>query len=120
MRILSVMHYWLPHRGGIETVGFEHMRLLAARGHQIVVVASSHPATPAITREHGYIVRRVPAMNLLERRGIPYPVYSPSLWSTLRRLIAHSDVVILNNHTYLGSVLGVAAAAQSSKPALAI
>ena len=118
MRILTLTHYWHPHRGGIETVALEQTRRLAARGHRVTVVTSRLPGDPPDGETDGVRVLRVPAFNQLERFGIPYPVFSGSLVMLLRRLVPEHDVVIAHSHTFLTSVAGAFVASRARRPLL--
>ncbi len=104
MRILVVCHYWRPHRGGIESLAYEQGRRLVELGHRVVVVTSRLPGDPPFLIDEGIEVHRVSALNPLEAKGIPYPLFSPSLLPTLERLLRTSEVVLAHSHTFMPSV----------------
>ncbi len=116
MKVLIVTHYWHPHRGGVERVALEQARRLAQRGHQVSVVTSRLRGDPAFLREDGCAIYRVRAINLLERRGIPYPLFSPGLVPLLRRLMASHDIVLAHSHVFLGTVASAALSRAARKP----
>ncbi|MBI2761648.1 MAG: glycosyltransferase family 4 protein [Chloroflexi bacterium] len=116
MRILICTHYWHPHLGGIETVAYEQATRLAGLGHTVSVVTSSVGGVTPPTDNH-FEVYRVPAGNMLaDRWGIPYPLFSPSLFGLLNRLIPRHDVVLAHGHVYLPSVLSAVLARRYNKP----
>lgn len=109
MRILFASHYALPHLGGIESVVDALAAELAARGHEVVHVASDAVRFDDPPGDDGppraYKLIRVPAVNSLESRlGVPYPVFSPGLGSVLRRAVARADVVHAHGMLYMSSV----------------
>jgi glycosyltransferase involved in cell wall biosynthesis len=121
LRVLAVTAYWPPHRGGIETVAWEQAHRLARRGHQVSVVTSRLAGDPSTSMEEGFPVYRVSASNRLEeRRGIPYPVFSPGLLPLLARLVPSHDVVLVHNHTYLSSVAATLVARHYRRPTVVI
>ena len=88
-RILLLSHYALPHLGGIEVVVDALARELGRAGHEVVHVASDgRRQGETVPEPTAYRVIRVPASNLLERLGVPYPVFGPRLLGVLRREVA--------------------------------
>lgn len=116
LRILIVAHYWSPHRGGVETVAREQALRLSQRGHQVSVLTSRLSGEPSCTQDAGILVHRVAATNVLEGRGIPYPLFSPRLWAVLRRLVPAHDLVLAHSHTFVSSVAGALAARRYNRP----
>lgn len=123
MRLLIVSHHWPPHIGGLERVAQEMAQRLARRGHRITVVTSTAGLDGANSykrarEEYESIsLYRIPVWNGLERWwGIPYPIFAPSLLSTLRRLIPLHDVVLVHTHVFLSSVAGAFMAQRYGKP----
>ena len=104
MRVLIATHYWRPHRGGIETVAWEQARRLVRAGHEVTVVTSKLSGDESFSSEEGIDVHRVVALNFLERRSIPYPIFSPLLWALLFRLAKSHDVALVHSHTFVSSV----------------
>ncbi|MCS7207053.1 MAG: glycosyltransferase family 4 protein [Dehalococcoidia bacterium] len=122
MRLLVLTHHWLPNIGGLEIVAWEMARRLAHRGHQVTVVTSTVglPRTGAIpfsSTQEGVHILRIPAWDGLERWwGIPYPLFAPSLVSTLRRLVPQYDLVLVHTHVFMSSVVGAWMARGYGKP----
>ena len=109
MRLLLVSHYAIPHTGGVETVCDGLAEQMAARGHEVVHVASDAGPEGREPSPAGYRVVRVPALNVLERRlGVPYPLFSPRLLGVLRRELARADVVHAHGFLYQGTLAALA------------
>ena len=108
MRVLVVSHYALPHVGGVENLVDLEIRGLAAAGHDVTLVTSDGtgaghtPAYPAAVT-----TIRVKASHVLERRGIPYPLFGPSLLSVLRREVRRADVVHAHGFMFQNSALAL-------------
>jgi glycosyltransferase involved in cell wall biosynthesis len=86
-------------------VALEQARRLTRRGHQISIVSSGLAGDVPFSETDGFAVHRVSAGNWLETsRGIPYPLLSPRVFPLLARLVSEHDMVLVHNHTYLGSV----------------
>ena len=108
MRILFLSHYALPHTGGIEVVVDGLGRAFAARGHEVVHVASDATRGARGGTADGFDVVRLPALNWLEDRlEVPYPLFGRALARTLRREIPRADVVVANGFLYEPSVAGL-------------
>jgi len=102
MRVLLVTHYYAEHRGGVEIVAAELARRLAARGVEIIWVASDGPAASST----GVTRLPVSAWNLTEQRlGFPYPLWSPLALLRLSQQVRAADVVHLHDCLYLGNVV---------------
>jgi D-inositol-3-phosphate glycosyltransferase len=106
-RVLIVSAYADPHLGGVEVVVGQQARTLAALGHEVTVVTSRCGASGAGREEvDGYTVVRIPAWNgLEERKGIPFPIWSPSALWRLAGLIHRAEVVHVHDAHYGSSVL---------------
>jgi glycosyltransferase involved in cell wall biosynthesis len=106
-RILHVAHNIAPHVGGLEAVVTAETRGLQERGYDVTVVGSASPGSTAPaghTLEDGVRVIRVPAWHGLEQRwGIPFPVFSPRLVTTLAREVRRADLVHVHDLLYLSS-----------------
>jgi glycosyltransferase involved in cell wall biosynthesis len=116
MRVLLVTHYSLPHVGGIEVVVDQLGRALCAQGHDVTLVTSRAGASPKEAQGPLNIVR-VPAWNGLERRlHVPYPLFAPSLMSTMHRLARDADVIHAHGLLYLSSLAALFSARHLTKP----
>lgn len=110
MRILVTSHYGLPHLGGIETAVDGLAAGLAARGHDVVQLTSAVPRG-GVPAPRPYRMVRIPAWNGLERRlHVPWPVFSPRLFGSLRRWTAWADVVHAHGFLYMSTALALALA----------
>lgn len=106
MHILFVTHYALPHPGGIEFVVDQLGRRLSARGYTVTVIASRAGFRPGVADDAPMTVIRVPALNILERYGIPYPLFHPlRLATTLHRVLPTVDVIHLHGILYHSNVI---------------
>jgi glycosyltransferase involved in cell wall biosynthesis len=89
MKILIVLTYYHPHWTGLTAYAKRLAEGLAARGHQVTVLASLHnPALPPEEMIHGVRVVRLPVMAHISR-GVVMPAFPTTLW----RLMRESDVV---------------------------
>ncbi len=117
MRVLTAAHYWPPHVGGVEFEAREQSRRLVARGHDVTVVSSRIADDRALSFDDGFPVHKVAATNLLEDRlRLPYPVYSPKLFSVMSRLARDADVVLAHTHTFMSTIAAARAARRQGKP----
>jgi glycosyltransferase involved in cell wall biosynthesis len=104
MKVLLVSHYTLPHIGGIEVLVDQHSQHLAQRGHDVTVLSSRVDA-PAEERRGSVRVIRVTAWNVLERwLDVPYPLFAPSLITTLYRAVRAAEVTHVHGLLYLSSL----------------
>lgn len=101
LRVLLVCHYYPPHFGGIERVVREEAVRLARLGHEVTVLTSGARGGRSV--EDGVLVVRVPAWNVAERAGIPFPLFSPSLLVQAYRLAGQADVIHVHDCFYLSS-----------------
>lgn len=99
-----VCHYYPPHVGGIEIVAFNEAKRLAALGNDVTVVTSRTRGDPPSGMYDGVRVVRVPALNILEARGVPYPVFAPTLLWHLWRAVRQADVVHIHDVFYMSSL----------------
>ena len=117
MRVLTAAHYWLPHIGGVEFEAREQSRRLVARGHEVTVVSSRIGDDRALSYDDGFPVHKVPASNVLEERvRLPYPLFSPQLFSLTSRLARDVDVVLAHTHTFMSTIAAARAARAQKKP----
>jgi len=118
LSVLIVSAYAHPHLGGVEVVVAQQARTLAALGHDVTVVTSRCAADSARhERVDGYTVIRIAAWNGLENlRGVPFPVWSPSLTWRLARLVGKADVVHVHDVYHGSSVLAALLARRRRRP----
>lgn len=115
MKILFVCHYTLPHHGGVEVVVDRLSALMAERGHSVKVV-SSRVHEPAHERLWNREIIRVKAWNILERFGVPYPLFFPQLLPALVWAVRWADIVHVHGYLYQNSVLALWLANVMDKP----
>jgi D-inositol-3-phosphate glycosyltransferase len=116
MQILMVSHYTLPHVGGIEVCVDQLSRALAHDGHEVTVV-SSRTAGPHAEWRDGVQILRVAAWNGLESRlHVPFPIFAPSLLTTLWRETHRADLVHVHGVLYLSSLCALFCAWWMGKP----
>ena len=103
-RILVATDHWFPDfRGGTGRVAAETARRLAARGHDVTVLAPAVADTPAAQSEEGVAVLRQ-----LPRGALPQTMSDTiSTWRLARGLFGSFDVLIGHQPTV---ALGLAAA----------
>jgi phosphatidylinositol alpha-1,6-mannosyltransferase len=117
MRVLTAAHYWLPHIGGVEFEAREQSRRLAERGHDVTAISSRIGDDRALSYDDGFPVHKVAATNLLEERiRLPYPLFSPKLFSLASQLARDADVVVAHTHTFVSTVAAARAARVQNKP----
>jgi D-inositol-3-phosphate glycosyltransferase len=116
--VLIVSAYAEPHLGGVEVVVGQQACTLAALGHNVTIVTSRCGEGRARHEQvDGYTVIRIPAWNGLEdRRGVPFPVWSPSAVWRLARLIGNADVVHVHDVYHGSSVLAAILAKWRRRP----
>jgi D-inositol-3-phosphate glycosyltransferase len=107
MKILLVVHYFLPHVGGMEKVVEKQAKSLVAYGHEVTIVtARPEKDAPHFEERDGYKVVRVPAFNGVEQRfGVTFPLVWP--WEIVRflRLVKQHDIVHIHDVFYMTSHL---------------
>lgn len=102
-RILIVCHYYPPHVGGIEIVAYNEAHRLAALGNIVTVVTSRTRTDPSSGLYDGVRVIRIPVFNGLEKKGIPFPIFSPVLLSQLWKATRDADIIHIHDVFYLSS-----------------
>jgi len=116
MNIVIVVHYLFPHITGTDVGAYEQAKRYVRRGHSVTMVSSNlhHSASEEI--KDGVRIRRVWAVNFLERVGIPYPLFSPALFSVLQREIKQADIVHVHGMLYMSSIIAIRLAKYYKKP----
>lgn len=104
-KILIVSHYYPPHIGGIETIAYNQAKRLKAQGHNVTVVTSQVAKNEKNETKDGIRIIRIKAWNGLEKRGIPYPIFSPRLVVTIAREVKRSDVIHVHDALYISSFI---------------
>lgn len=118
MKILLVVHYFFPHVGGMEAVVEKQAKSLVDLGNEVTILTCSpQKDLPLSEQRDGYSIKRLPAVNSLEKRfGIPFPLISPlRAFSILREVTAH-DIVHIHDVFYISSHLAALACLVKRKP----
>ena len=118
MKILCVSHYYPPHMGGLEVVARNQATRLAQFGHEVTVVTSKVSADEISGGEAGVYVIRVPALNILEKIGVPFPFFSPTIITTLYRSTKSADIVHIHDAFYISSFIAAVCALLNRKPVI--
>jgi glycosyltransferase involved in cell wall biosynthesis len=114
MNILMVSAYFDSHRGGIEIVVGQLTREFHRAGQNVVWLASDATAAPP---EPWVCARPLRASNVTERAlGIPFPVPGLAAIRTIRREVAHADIVLLHDTLYLANIAAFLFARWARKP----
>jgi D-inositol-3-phosphate glycosyltransferase len=116
MKITIVSSYYPPHLGGLEIVAHYQAKLLAATGNVVTVITSKTDSDRSHYVEDGVEVVRIPALNISERWGAPFPIFSPSLLWALSRSIKHADIVHVHDAFYMSSFFAALCARWYKKP----
>ena len=117
MRILTFSNFYDTHGGGLERVAAKLCREFAREGHEASWAASDQdglPDSPA---------KLVPldCINPTERlTGLPMPIPKPRSMRALYVAVRDSDIVILHDALYVGSILAMIFARRMRKPAVLI
>jgi D-inositol-3-phosphate glycosyltransferase len=115
-KVLIVSHYYPPHHGGIEIVAQNQAGRLAALGHDVTVVTSSVTSAERSGDVAGVHVIRIKAWNFLQKKGVPFPLFSPRIFFVLLRAAKRADVVHIHDAFYISSFCTALAARLRGKP----
>jgi len=115
---LIVSAYAEPHLGGVEVVAGQQARTLTALGRDVTVVTSRCDAQVAkFEQVDGFKIVRVPAWNGLEDfKGVPLPIWSPSAFLKLARLVRKADVVHVHDVYHASSIVAASLARLLRRP----
>lgn len=112
LRVLLLTHYFPAHRGGIEIVaGQLAARLLGSCTIQWLAADCDPP--PALP---GLACTPQRAWNGLERKGLPWPLWTPSAWKALWRALADCDIVHIHDFIYPAHLVALPLARRLGKP----
>ena len=105
MKILLVVHYYIPHVGGMEAVVEKQAKSLVARGHEVMILTCRpQKGLATVEQRDGYTIRRLPALNFVEQRfGVTYPIISPLTIFWVFKYIAQYDIVHIHDVFYMSS-----------------
>lgn len=108
MRVIELTDLYPPAIGGIERFVVLLSDQLAARGHEVHVVASALPGAPAVESSGGVTVHRVPLLyqTLLPRLGLdaarPFhpPAPDPQFRRRLAEIVEQVDADVIHAHAW--------------------
>jgi D-inositol-3-phosphate glycosyltransferase len=88
-------------------------------GHSVTVITSACGAKPGLYVGEGYHLRRILAWNYFEQKmGIPFPVFSPTLFWHAFRAARTAELVHIHDAAYLTSLTGALWANILRKPVI--
>ncbi len=116
MNIVIVVHYIFPHITGTDVGAFEQAKRYVGLGHKVTMVSSNLHNSLSEEVKDGVTILRVKAFNFLESVGIPYPLFSPALYTTLKKEIKKADIVHVHGMLYMSTILAIRLAKSHKKP----
>ena len=116
MNIVIVVHYIFPHITGTDVGAFEQAKRYVRLGHKVTMVSSNLHNSLSEEVKDGVTILRVKALNFLEKVGIPYPLFSPSLFMVLKREIKKADILHVHGMLYMSTILAIRLAKSCKKP----
>ena len=116
MNIVIVVHYIFPHITGTDVGAFEQAKRYVRLGHKVTMVSSNLHNSLSKEVKDGVTILRIKALNFLERVGIPYPLFFPALYTTLKREIKKADIVHVHGMLYMSTILAIRLAKSCGKP----
>ena len=116
MNIVIVVHYLFPHITGTDVGAYEQAKRYTRLGHKVTMVSSNLHNSPSEEVKDGINIIRVNALNFLEKVGIPYPIFSPALYTVLKKQIKQADIVHVHGMLYMSTILAIRLARSYKKP----
>ena len=112
MKILHALTYYHPHLSGLTIYVERLAETLAARGHEVTVLASQHlPELPSVEQRNGVRVVRAPVLLRLHK-GVVSPAFTTEAW----RLAQQHDVLNLHLPLLEAGVLTLLARRVARRP----
>jgi glycosyltransferase involved in cell wall biosynthesis len=112
MKILHALTYYHPHLSGLTIYVERLAETLAARGHEVTVLASQHlPELPGVEQRNGVRVVRAPVLLRLHK-GVVSPAFTTEAW----RLVQQHDVLNLHLPLLEAGVLTLLARRVARRP----
>ena len=115
MNIVIVVHYIFPHITGTDVGAFEQAKRYVRLGHKVTMVSSNLHNSLSKEVKDDVTVLRVKALNFLEKVGIPYPLFSPSLYTVLKKEIKKADIIHVHGMLYMSTILAIRLAKSCGK-----
>jgi glycosyltransferase involved in cell wall biosynthesis len=116
MNIVIVVHYIFPHITGTDVGAFEQAKRYAGLGHTVTMVSSNIQNSLSKEVKDGVTILRVKALNFLESIGIPYPIFFPTLYTTLKKEIKKADIIHVHGMLYMSTIFAIRIAKSCNKP----
>ena len=116
MNIVIVVHYIFPHITGTDVGAFEQAKRYVRLGHKVTMVSSNLHNSLSEEVKDGVTIIRIKAFNFLEKVGIPYPIFLPALYKTLKREIQKADIVHVHGMLYMSTIFAIRLAKSCRKP----
>ncbi len=106
-RILQIVPYFVPHKGGVESVAETYARNLPAFGYAEVCNLTSDFDQPSDDFESGgYRVVAYPSFEAVHNFPIP-KVWHPGFWKALEAARNfHPDAIVTHTRFFVSSFLG--------------
>src|SRR5580700_427029 len=104
-KVVSIVHYYPPHVGGMEVVVRNIADSLVRMGYRATVLTCALPGQKkGLVKEHGVNVLRGRAMDFCDPHlNFPYPIPSLGMIRMIRREIRDADIVHINDVFYVTS-----------------
>ena len=116
MKIGMITNYWLPHIGGIELYTYEVAKRLIQTGYQVEILTAMQNNCSKKEIIEGISVTRIDSINYLEKIGVPYPIFYPSVFKEIKEFVIRCDLIHGHGHPYFSSFLGSKYSNKYKKP----
>lgn len=102
LKVVSVVHYYPPHVGGMEVVAQRQAKGIAAMGYDSTVLTCAlHKQKGGVSNEDGVKIIRGRALDIFDRRfSFPYPIIGLGLIMSMRKEIKETNLVHLHDVFY--------------------
>ncbi len=114
--IVIVTHHYPPHITGVGFVAQSQAKRLAALGYTVTLITSKTAPDEVSRIDNGINVIGVPAWNISEKWGAPFPFFSPMLLLVLFKYIRRGDIVHIHDSFYMSSFFATIVAKLYRKP----
>ncbi len=112
MKVLHALTYYRPHLSGLTIYVERLAETLAARGHEVTVLAARHlPGLARVEWRHGVRIVRAPVVRRVHK-GVVSPAFTAEAW----RLVRAHDVLNLHLPLLEAGVLALVARRGARRP----
>jgi len=117
INIVLVTHYFSTHRGGVELVAAQLAERLTQDEHFTItwIASDCDPLPPQSPRLTAHPVR---CWNMLERFGLPWPIWTWGALCALRHAVRRADAIHLHDFIYFGNIAAFFFARLYGKPVI--